>query len=209
MSSIINKVKDAVHSKKDSSHDEPEGTHGPHGSRVANAADPRIDSDRDGRADPHTHGGLTGTHGTTGTSGVTGSHGSSGLTGTHGTHGTTGTHGSSGLTGNNYNTSTNACPHDSNVANKLDPRVDSDRDGRGAYGTTGTHGSSGLTGSHGTHGTTGTHGNAGLTGAHTGPGPAPNTAGPHKSDALNKIDPRVDSDRDGSKTLGQDKTYSA
>jgi hypothetical protein len=28
------------------------------------------------------------------------------------------------------------------------------------------------------------------------------TAGPHKSDALNKLDPRVDSDRDGSKTVG-------
>lgn len=25
-------------------------------------------------------------------------------------------------------------------------------------------------------------------------GPAPNTAGPHKSDMLNKLDPRVDSD---------------
>jgi hypothetical protein len=28
------------------------------------------------------------------------------------------------------------------------------------------------------------------------------TAGPHQSDALNKLDPRVDSDRDGSKTVG-------
>jgi hypothetical protein len=33
-------------------------------------------------------------------------------------------------------------------------------------------------------------------------GPAPNTAGPHKSDLLNKLDPRVDSDLDGSKTIG-------
>lgn len=27
----------------------PEGTYGPHGSRIANALDPRVDSDRDGR----------------------------------------------------------------------------------------------------------------------------------------------------------------
>jgi len=29
--------------------------------------------------------------------------------------------------------------------------------------------------------------------ASSGPGPAPNTAGPHKSDLLNKLDPRVES----------------
>jgi hypothetical protein len=29
------------------------GTYGPHGSRVANAADPRVDSDRDGRGALH------------------------------------------------------------------------------------------------------------------------------------------------------------
>lgn len=48
MSGIINKVKDALHSDK--AHEQPEGTHGPHSSRAANAADPRIDSDVDGRA---------------------------------------------------------------------------------------------------------------------------------------------------------------
>ncbi|KAK2054084.1 hypothetical protein LY76DRAFT_492594, partial [Colletotrichum caudatum] len=104
-------------------------------------------------------------------------------------------------------------------------------------GLTGTHGTtgSGLTGSHGTTGTTGTHnthGNSSLTGnpstgatggvsnthnaaGHVGSavagthgtGPAPNTAGPHKSDAMNKADPRVDSDLDGSKTVGGNKTY--
>ncbi|KAK2020966.1 hypothetical protein LX32DRAFT_632336, partial [Colletotrichum zoysiae] len=91
---------------------------------------------------------------------------------------------------------------------------------------------SGLTGSHGTTGTHNTHGNSSLTGnpstgatggvsnthnaaGHVGSavagthgtGPAPNTAGPHKSDALNKADPRVDSDLDGSKTVGGNKTY--
>ncbi|KAI8160635.1 hypothetical protein K4K49_004630 [Colletotrichum sp. SAR 10_70] len=312
MSSIVNKVKEALHSDK--SHEQPEGTSGPHNSKVANAADPRVDSDRDHRANPAgytggasnahtagTTGGLTGTHGTTGThtgttgtSGLTGSHGTtgthtgthtgtSGLTGTHntttgyddpagthgphgsrvgnqvdprvdsdrdhrgapgsgltGTHGTTGTHGSSGLTGTHGTTGTSGLtgthntttgyddpagthgPHGSRVGNQVDPRVDSDRDHRGApgsgltgthgtTGTTGTHGSSGLTGSHNTHGTSTTHSAVGHTGAAVGgvhgTGPAPNTAGPHKSDALNKADPRVDSDLDGSKTVGGNKTY--
>jgi hypothetical protein len=66
--------------------------------------------------------------------------------------------------------------------------------------TSGTH-THGTTGTHGTHGTHETHG------THNLPGPAPTTAGPHKSDILNKLDPRVDSDLDGSKTYGGDKTY--
>merc|ERR1712225_213576 len=52
---------------------------------------------------------------------------------------TTGTHGT-GVTGNHNTTSalsgsTNHGPHDSNAANKVDPRIDSDRDGRAAHGT--------------------------------------------------------------------------
>ena len=38
-------------------------------------------------------------------------------------------------------------------------------------------------------------------------GPGQNTAGPHKSDMMNKADPRVDSDLDNSKTVGGDKTF--
>jgi hypothetical protein len=129
-------------------------------------------------------------------------------------------------------------PHSSNLMNKADPRVDSDRDhsrnmgmnphGTATSGTTGTHGLGGTTGTTGTHntrstaaGTTGTtgvlgsSGTTGTTGTHntrstaagSGPGPAPNTAGPHSSDLLNKADPRVDSDLDGSKTFGGNKTY--
>lgn len=121
---------------------------------------------------------------------------------THGTHGNSGLTGSS-HTGTGYNSghSTNAGPHSSNAANAMDPRVgklfmktssskvysnisqDSDRDGR-----------SGLPGSHNTHATAGS-------------GNAQNTAGPHNSDLLNKLDPRVDSDRDGSKTIGGNKTH--
>jgi len=72
--------------------------------------------------------------------------------------------------------STNAGPHDSNLANKADPLVDSDRDGSRNAGAA-AHGP-------------GAH--------HTGH----HTAGPHSTDAGNKLDPRVDSDRDGSRNAG-------
>ena len=224
MSSIVNKIKDAVHSDK--SHSQPEGTSGPHNSRVANAADPRVDSDRDHRANLNSSigtghsGSAMGPTSTTGSYGTTGPH-SSNLankadprvdsdrdhranpasnmgTGTTGTMGTTGT---TGMMGGSHGTSTNYGPHSSNLANKVDPRVDSDRDGRAGLG-----GTTGMTGTTGTYGSSTTTGTTGMTG-HSGPGPAPGTAGPHKSDMMNKVDPRVDSDLDGSKTMGQDKTY--
>lgn len=87
-----------------------------------------------------------------------------------------------------------AGPHSSGLANKADPRVDSDLGGsrfstspwfeltyltdgnRCGRDTTG----SGLTGS-GTHGTTGS-------------GYGSSTAGPHSSNLANNADPRVDSD---------------
>ncbi|KAI1308462.1 hypothetical protein F5Y03DRAFT_89058 [Xylaria venustula] len=215
----------------------PEGTYGTHNSRVANAADPRIDSDRDHRGYPGSSVGGTGA--TTGAFGTTGAHGTHGTTGQYdGATGTTGAYGSTGATGREG-------PHNSNLANKLDPRIDSDRSGQRLGNTAGdqygsgpegvhgphnsrianaadprvdsdrdasrtvgnTHGSSGThgtTGAHGTHGTT--HGTSQI-GGNYAPGPAPNTAGPHKSDALNKADPRVDSDLDGSRTVGGNKTY--
>jgi len=247
MSNIINKVKDALH--KDHSSDPTHTTHtgahttqsgtaegvaGPHNSRVANAADPRINSDLDGSRNA---GAATGTSGYTGAhtgahtgtgTGYTGSsttgstvppHDSAllnkldprvdtntatsthttgahhntgttgGLTGTHQTTGTTGgltgTHHNTGTTGG-LSTSTNAGPHDSNLANKLDPRVDSDLDGRGNRVGAPTGGIVGASGSHATPGS----------------GTAQNTAGPHNSDFANQIDPRVDSDMDGSRTAG-------
>ncbi|KAF5559866.1 period circadian [Fusarium napiforme] len=307
MSGLINKVKDAIHSDKDKSHEQPTGTHGTHSSRAANAADPRIDSDRDHRANPGTTTGHHTTTGGLGSTGATGTHSSglpegsvgphssraanaadprvdsdldssrrTGATGSHGLSGTTGTTG--GLTGGSTYSENmpghttgglghtggmgrsenlpegSVGPHSSRVANAADPRVDSDLDssrrtgglggntydqtttgtsgfsshGAGAHGPTGTHtsglGGTGSTGTYGSTGTgaglggtgsTGTYGStgtgAGLGGAGsgygTGPGPAPNTAGPHKSDALNKADPRVDSDLDGSKTVGKEKTF--
>jgi len=225
----------------------PEGTAGPHTSRAANAADPRVDSDLDNRGTRVGGGyGSTGHHngvpgGTAGTgvgsgigstghhSGVTGGtagtgypstgttssttagpHSSNvankldprvdstsatnaGTTGYGGTHAgnSQGTH--TGTTGGLSNSS-NAGPHNSNWANKADPRVDSDLDGRGNRHGAATGTLAGLTGASGSHATAGS-------------GTAQNTAGPHNSDALNKIDPRVDADLDGSKTLGGNRTH--
>jgi hypothetical protein len=237
---VLHKDKDTTHNTTTTSHNDPTG---PHSSHAANKADPRVDSDRIGAAGNH----GSAAHGT-----------GAGLTGATGTH--TGTHTSSGLTGNNTYGSDPTGPHDSHLANKADPRVDSDRvgaagntgsarydTGAGLTGSTGHSGigstghSSGLTGntygsdptgphdsrlgnkadprvdsdrvgglgntsSAGGYGTThNTHG-AGVGGLHSGPGPAPDTAGPHKQDMLNKLDPRVDSDLDGSKTVGGNKT---
>ncbi|OIW23713.1 hypothetical protein CONLIGDRAFT_637679 [Coniochaeta ligniaria NRRL 30616] len=184
-----------------------EGEHGPHSSRIANAADPRVDSDRDGsRNAGAAYGTSTTGHGTGNTFGSSTHTGTSGFT-----------------TGSNAGTREGEHgPHSSRTANALDPRVDSDRDGSrnagAAYGSTGTgntFGSSTHTGNQGFgtgHNTgagygssTGYDNASGL--GHTGPGPAPNTAGPHKSDMVNKLDPRVDSDLDGSKTVGGNKTY--
>ncbi|RXG47656.1 hypothetical protein VDGE_00159 [Verticillium dahliae] len=184
---------------------------GPHDSNLANKADPRVDSDRDHRGTTGTGYGssTTGTYGSSTTGASTGTYGSS-TTGSGGIgSGATGVGaGATGLGSSGYgNTSTNTGPHDSNLANKADPRVDSDRDHRG---TTGTYGSS-TTGTGYGSSTTGTgydNTTSGL-GSSVNPGPAPNTAGPHSKDFLNKADPRVDSDRDGSKTVGQDKTYAS
>ncbi|TGJ81460.1 hypothetical protein E0Z10_g7301 [Xylaria hypoxylon] len=273
MSSIVNKVKEAVsgHHKDNTSSSAAEGTYGTHNSRVGNAADPRIDSDRDHRAAPSSK--VGGTHeytsgdnyshsgaggygsSTTGTTGgydsSTGEYGSSGT----GATGREGPHSSNtankldpridsdrsgarmgNTAGDQYGSGPEGVhgPHSSRIANAVDPRVDSDRDASrtvgnqygssGTQGTTGaygTHGSSntydntgstgnyGTTGAHGTHGTHGTSRGTEHLGGNYAPGPAANTAGPHKSDALNKADPRVDSNLDGSKTYGGNKTYGA
>jgi hypothetical protein len=182
------------------SHGDPSG---PHSSSLMNKLDPTVDTKSYGTANPST------------------GHYASGNTHT------------GGLTGSSHNTgySDPTGPHNSHLANQADPRVDSDRygaagntSGAGGYGAGqyGTTGSSGLTGSHGTHttgsGLTGSHGthttSSGLTGTHgthsnttVGSGNSNTTAGPHNSDMLNKLDPRVDSDLNGSKTYGGNQTY--
>lgn len=155
---------------------------GPHNTHLANQADPRVDSDRYGAAGNTAGAGGYGA----GQYGSTGTHTSSGLTG-HNTTGSglTGTHGSSGY-------SDPSGPHDSRLANQADPRVDSNRYG-GQGNTYGTTQGSGLTGTNHP--------------GHVGNDNANKTAGPHGSNLLNKLDPRVDSDLDGSKTTGGDRTY--
>ncbi|KAJ4419781.1 hypothetical protein N0V85_000853 [Neurospora sp. IMI 360204] len=154
-------------------HSTSEGAYGPHGSRAANALDPRVDSDRDGS---RTAGNTTGTH-NTGTFGTIGTHDRQNHPFSSNTHSTAAGSGHTGVTGTHGAPTGTHGPHDSRAANAVDPRVDSDRDGRANLGH------------------------------HSGPGPAPNTAGPHSSDMANKLDPRVDSDLDGSKTVGGNKTY--
>ncbi|KAL8953376.1 MAG: hypothetical protein Q9222_000753 [Ikaeria aurantiellina] len=88
-------------------------TAGPHGSNLGNKADPRVDSDMDGRSGM---GNTTGTHGTTGGYGS-----STGTTGHGYGSNTTGTTGS-GMTGGKPT-----------MGQKLDPRIDSDGDGKKGF----------------------------------------------------------------------------
>jgi len=200
MASTTDKIKHALHLDKghstttththNTTSGTAEGVAGPHNSRVANAADPRIDSDLDGsrNAGAHTtHTTGTGVGHTTHTTGTGVGHNTH-TTGTGVGH--TGTGAGYGTTGN-----TTAGPHSSNLANKADPRVDSDLDGSRNLGARGAGG----VGSTGTGAYSGTH--AGNTaGTHTGTtgGISHSTnAGPHNSNLANKADPRVDSDLDG------------
>ena len=70
--------------------------------------------------------------------------------------------------------------------------MDSDLDGRGNQEGAVKDGVLGASGSYATPGS----------------GTARNTAGPHDSDLANKLDPRVDSDLDGSTTIGGNRTHS-
>ncbi|UKZ91998.1 uncharacterized protein TrAFT101_006965 [Trichoderma asperellum] len=210
MASLIEKVKDKLQSHSDNKTEQPEGTHGPHSSRTANAADPRVDSDRDNREALGRHDGSY----TTG-----GDNYSYGASNTHGTSTAGDTLTSSGRTGP---APTTAGMHKSDMMNKADPRIDSDLDGSKnmglrsekathagttstAYetGTTGTGTTTTGTTTTGTTttGTTGT-GTTGTGTAFGSTGPASKTAGTHKSDTMNKADPRIDSDLDGSRNMG-------
>jgi hypothetical protein len=207
-----------------------EGVAGPHSSRLANTLDPRVDSDLDGSRRVGTTTGTTGTTGMTGSNYATGTTGTTGMTGNNYATGTTGTTagtaegvagphssrlanaldprvdsdmdgsrrvgttaGTTGVTGgNNYATGTTGTaegmvgPHSSRLANTLDPRVDSDMDGSRRVGT--TAGTTGVAG-----------GNNYATGA---TGTAEGMVGPHSSRLANALDPRVDSDMDGSTRVG-------
>ncbi|KAF4546655.1 Period circadian protein [Lasiodiplodia theobromae] len=210
---------------------------GPHSSNLANKADPRVDSDRDHRRGSAATAGLQPTGGLSGgtsrqdleginpteikggyttaetTTGHSGHGGSTGLSGVHESH-----------VGNNPS-STNHGPHSSKIANKLDPRVDSDADNRARTGNqtgaaAGPH-SSNLANKadprvdsdldnrahRGTGTTTDTYGSTGSTGAYGSTGSAGygNTStnhGTHDSNLANKADPRFDSDLDNRARTG-------
>ena len=148
---------------------------GPHTSSTLNKADPRVDS-------------------TTGASSLSGSN--TGVTGT----GSTTTGSTTGATGTSSTTSTGQGPHSSSLMNKLDPRVDNTT---GDWKSSERSAESGTTGQGHAGRDTALAGGAGVAGYeaekyHQGT----STAGPHDSNIGNRMDPRVDSDRDGSRTMG-------
>jgi hypothetical protein len=136
-------------------------TGGPHNSNLANKVDPRVDSD-------HSRGGYGNTSGNY-----------SNPTGNYGSH----------PIGTGYGNipSTTAGSHSSNLANKVDPRIDSDNSPDN-YGNNGNNTVTyNPTSSGNNHGTS--HGES-------------TNAGPHKPNFMNKLDPRVDSDNDGPRNTG-------
>jgi len=208
---ILNKLDPRVDSTRDkhpiAQQDVPSGTYGPHSSRIANKLDPRVDSDLDGRGaggmgtqqqqQRGMGGGMMGAHqgGYSSGAGMTGA--GAGMAGT----------GVGGMTNQGYGPGNVGAhgevregtygPHKSRMANAMDPRVDSDRDGgimhdgahqQGGYPHDGRIGGGAGLGGQQHHGAGG-----GMAGGNNLPGPAPTTGGPHKSDLLNKLDPRVDS----------------
>lgn len=204
---ILNKLDPAVDSSRDKVPLPPPGTatNGPHSSRLANKLDPTVDTSAyesrnlgaGAAAAGYGHQGDM----VSGTTAYGQQHHQAGvMSGTTGAR--EGTYG----------------PHSSRMANAADPRVDSDRDGRAAmHGAAGTgtagygHSSTapgmgpmgagygqpgygGATAAHGVgYGQSHQYGGQHVAGTSMLPGPAPNTAGPHKSDLLNKLDPTVDS----------------
>jgi hypothetical protein len=195
---------------------------GPHSSSLANKIDPRVDSDLDGSRNA---GAAKYGPGATNTSSGPGYN----------------------TAGSNFNDSTGAGYGNNDFASQQRGGLGQQHGGLDNSSTGAGYGNNGLTNQQ--HGGLGQHnsgfdnsstgagyGNDGLTGnshtsTHTGgglagqqhgglvgqqhgdhathhlDGPAPNTAGPHSKNVLNKLDPRIDSDRDGSKTVGGNPQY--
>ncbi|KAJ8064712.1 hypothetical protein OCU04_007032 [Sclerotinia nivalis] len=155
------------------------GTQGPHSTATANRLDPNLSSSGVPTEDAHTHHG----HGAHSQRRVEGG----GAEEADGVHGATGTSAGAGVVPvgayeSGYGHNTTAGPHSSNLANKADPRVDSDLSkqqnhhyGRDATLAAGVGGAAYEANKH--------HHNSANT-----------TTGPHSSNLENKVDPRVDSD---------------
>ncbi|KAB8300047.1 hypothetical protein EYC80_000285 [Monilinia laxa] len=156
------------------------GTNGPHQTVTANRLDPHLGSSGVPNEDAHTHHG----HGPQSETRVEGG----GAEEADGVHGTKGTSAAAGVVpvgayeaGHGHDTT--AGSHSSNLANKADPRVDSDLSkqqnhhyGRDAAVAGGLGGTAYEANKH--------HHNSANT-----------ASGPHSSNLENKVDPRVDSDR--------------
>ncbi|EGR49612.1 uncharacterized protein TRIREDRAFT_121439 [Trichoderma reesei QM6a] len=198
-------------------------TAGPHRHDIMNKLDPTVDSGTGGMqvlaSNAHTNNNAA-----TGISGMPGQPAAAG--------GMTTTGLGSNNPYNNTSSSTTAPPHNSRLANALDPRVDSTQPSSTNYYTKGTNvvPGAGATPRHVPEGTYGPHssrmanaadprvdsdadrhrmggvgaGSVGGAAAGSAPnvkpiyppgvgGPAPTTAGPHRHDILNKLDPTVDS----------------
>ncbi|TLS25722.1 hypothetical protein PpBr36_07944 [Pyricularia pennisetigena] len=170
---------------------------GPHSSNMMNKADPRVDSDLDHRAANGAYNGTAGNN-------YNPRGGSMLLDGTTSTQGLG---------------STNQGPHNSNMLNKADPRVDSDVDHRATnnygsnttgYGSSMLGNGSSMTGNGSNTTGYGSNSRGGMLDGTTGTqGLGSTNQGPHNSNMLNKADPRVDSDVDhratnnyGSSTTG-------
>lgn len=184
---MLNKLDPSVDSSRDKVPLPPPGgagaTNGPHHSRLANKLDMTVDSKAYERAN-------------LGTSAASATYQNAGVPDVH--HNSHHHQGGSGglMSGGAGAPEGTYGPHGSRVANAADPRVDSDRDGHGAgYGQ--QHQGVGAGYGHGVTPQSGGFGQHQGQGHHLGgsvlPGPAPNTAGPHKSDMMNKLDPKVDS----------------
>ncbi|KAF7864241.1 uncharacterized protein EAF02_010209 [Botrytis sinoallii] len=155
------------------------GTTGPHTTATANLLDPHLGGSGVRTEDAHTH------HGHGPKSGLVEGGGAEEADGVHGSKGTSAAAGVIPVgayeAGHGHNTT--AGPHTSNLANKADPRVDSDLSkqqnhhyGRDAAVAGAVGGAAYEANKH--------HHNSANT-----------TAGPHSSNIENKVDPRVDSDR--------------
>jgi len=124
-----------------------------------------------------------------------------------GGYGQTGGHGQSGTTGTGTGLSRTAGTtgpvagghghHDQGIA-PIHHSTTSGTTGTGGYGS--NEYGSGHQGSN-------EYGSSNYSSATPGSGNTNQTAGPHNSNLLNKLDPRVDSDMDGKKTYGGQKTY--
>ncbi|OJD22267.1 hypothetical protein ACJ73_06390 [Blastomyces percursus] len=183
-------------------------TRPPHSSTTANKLDPRVTED-------HYNPGLS-TSGGTGRSGHTALPHETGHTSTAeqssklGGYGHMG-HGALGGAGSGLGAGTthHATGHHISEPGLMQANpLPSSTKGSGGVGVGGVRGSSSALGSGTGHPTAGRHGSNAMPSS-VGSGTTSRTAGPHDSDVANKLDPRVDSDLDGSRTVGGGATHNS